>query len=1316
MICIYEADCTDFANNGLCVLQPQSCTVTETLNGEYELTLVHPLDEGMRWAQIVEGRILRAPVPAAMTPQVKLMEASSGSDTLIYRIGTPSGKRLYLRSGPGTGYKSLGLYSNGSEVVLLSSANGSWYEVTTPDGKRGYMYADYLTYVRTESSPAIATGEVVEPTQMRDQPFRIYRVVPDLTKVTVYARHIFYDLMENMIQKCAPSSTATGAAVIQEISQKCLSGHDFTFYSDLESKAEEFVVENTNPVEAILGDEGLVDNYGGELVRDWFDVYVVQRVGGDTDVTIREGKNLTGVSYDVDVSDVTTRIMPTGEDKDGNVLYLPEVYVDSELIGEYPAPKWGHLEVSEAKEVTSGDDKKTKTQCYEEMRQAAKTEFENGCDLPTITLTVDFVACENTAEYAQYASLQYIYLGDAVHVIAPRIGLSVFMRMTQYTYDCLTRKYTGVTLGTATETIESSMISARQLAAGTISGTKLAVNSIGASRLQALSVGSAQLKLAAIGTAHIQNAAITNALIANAAITYAKIEEAAIEELNASAITATKANISEIISGKVTADSLVAGAVTAEKIEAGSITSESIAAGAVTAEKIASKTITAEQLKAELITADSGLIAVGAIQTAQIADGSITTAKIVELSADVIKSGTLQTERLLLVGEGGVVYEINAASSGLSETELTDEKYQSYINGTVIVANSITAAQIAAGTITANEIAANAITAAQINVSDLFASEATIQAINAMDITGNTYLKLMVTSAVDDVQVGGRNYALGTGDAYTAESDGGARRWLYPWPCADEATAKGLYGQTVTVSFDYDSDIASGSLGLKFHHTWAQVFAFGEGQASGERFEGVFELAIPETYAENNPETVLYLEGTWDGSVTIRNLKLELGNRATDWTPAPEDPAGGVKTSCIEIADDHITVSSGGNVNIDAGSAFSVNSGSFDVVTGDFQLSLAGDDGANVVMDIDDDGHTTFKAIHAGNVREAVYGYAYFTTETMGSLSALAEYLKRTDARIVEYVMTADEYGSSVVSFGYFNGFVKITAGGHIMPPIKVDYAFSGTLWVQNGTLSALSSTGWCVETHNGKTLLDNCWFTGEVTYGVYVGNTAEVRWMNTVSKASSGAQGYTLNPFLWTRYGGTAFYYGYIPGGGIWPDSGWITASSTVFTTSGDGGSASETTTVSLTGTLGYYGSANGWHSSECFQGYTSVKGRAYACLSFDVSGVGATVKSAKLTLHRKSGAGLNRAVNLTVYGTTAARGSSPISSLTSAYASASGAIGWDSSATLDVTEAAQALKDGSIAQLVLYTGETSVYSGKVYSYHYAQFDSATLTVTYTG
>ena len=229
----------------------------------------------------------------------------------IYKITTRSGP-LHLRSGTGTNYKILGKYKKGREVIVLNKTTSSWYEVTAPDGKRGYMASQYLTFQRTETQTVQTNvsfrNQVIESRQLREQPFRIYRVVPELDKVTVYARHIFYDLLDNMVKSLKPSPSAVGASVVQSLSGACLSTHDFSFYSDLTSTAEDAEWENINPVEVLLGEGGLVEKYAAELARDWFDVFLVKRVGNDTDVSIREKKNLTGISYDVDETDVVTRM------------------------------------------------------------------------------------------------------------------------------------------------------------------------------------------------------------------------------------------------------------------------------------------------------------------------------------------------------------------------------------------------------------------------------------------------------------------------------------------------------------------------------------------------------------------------------------------------------------------------------------------------------------------------------------------------------------------------------------------------------------------------------------------------------------------------------------------------------------------------------------------------------------------------------------------------------------------------------------------------------------------------------------------------
>ena len=741
MICVYPADCADFSTNGNGTLSPLSANVTETLNGEYELELVHPIDEAGKWQRLVEGCILRAPVPAAMTPRVHFSALGDDSGAEVWRVNTDfSGAQtrkgtLRLRSGPGTKYKTLASYKHGSLVQVVTKTNSSWYEVTAPDGKHGYMSTTYLVFDHRESSASEAVSSTVEERQLRDQPFRIYRVVPEIDKITVYARHVFYDLLDNMIQSYKPSSAAVGASVVQTISSSCLSEHDFTFYSDLDSRAEDVEFVNINPVDALLGEGGVVEKYKGELTRDWWDVFLVKRVGQDSNVQIRQAKNLLGISYDVDLTDVVTRIMPTGEDADGNVLYLPELFIDSPLIGNYTHPKWIHLPVSDAKEKTDGDDQKTKQQCYASMREAVQAQYDAGCDMPTVTLNVDFINCAETEEYKEYGFLQNIYLGDAVRVIAPRIGVQVSMRMTQYTYDCLTKKYTSMTLGTVADTVEGNTISARQLPSGIITGSKLAINSVGTGALQSGSVGSVQIQMAAIETAHIQDAAISNAKIGQAAvgtaniqdasIVQAKIAEGAIGTAQIGDATIDRAKIKE---GAIGSAQIEDGVITAAHIGAGEIQEANIHDGAITHAKITDGAIRNAHIQD------------GAIDTAKIADAAITNAKIdgAAIGTANIQDGAIVRAKIL---DGEIVTakiaDLAVTGAKIADLAVTTAKIaQAAITNAQIANAAVDTAQIALGAITAALIAQGAVGTAQI--ADASITDAKIVELTANKITAGT--------------------------------------------------------------------------------------------------------------------------------------------------------------------------------------------------------------------------------------------------------------------------------------------------------------------------------------------------------------------------------------------------------------------------------------------------------------------------------------------------------------------------------------------------------------------------------------------------
>ena len=402
MIVAYSRDETDFEHNGLGPLEPVSCEVSEVLNGEWALTLKHTREDAVKCARLQIGNIIRAPVPAGFTPV--LTHGEGGTEIYRVRIYDP-GSHLLLRQKPSTSSPILGRYELGVEVVVLnahdSERDADWYECATPDGKHGYMHSAYLVYVRTEDSPEAAEGTVKEPKPLRDQLFRIAKIEPELDSVTVYARHIFYDLMDNLVGPYKVEG-ATGEAAAQGILANCRGEHSFVMHSDLTGTGDADFTDK-NPVEALLGSEGLCEVWKGELARDWWDVYAVQRVGRDTDVVVRQGKDLLALSGEMDVTNVMTRIVPVGQTKDGEPLYLPEVYVENEDDPQdYGVVKWGKLDVSDAK---VGKDGMTQAQAFEKMREAAREEFEKGCDAMDYTLEVDFVNLGRVEEYAQTTTL-----------------------------------------------------------------------------------------------------------------------------------------------------------------------------------------------------------------------------------------------------------------------------------------------------------------------------------------------------------------------------------------------------------------------------------------------------------------------------------------------------------------------------------------------------------------------------------------------------------------------------------------------------------------------------------------------------------------------------------------------------------------------------------------------------------------------------------------------------------------------------------------------------------------------------------------------
>lgn len=270
------------------------------------------------------------------------------------------------------------------------------------------------------------------------QPFRIYYVKPSMKEISVNARHIFYDLLDNQCKPISHSGTATAAlAALQAAFAYPM---PFSFDTDI-SLTGKMNTGRMNPVQALLSDDeeatSFVKGYGGELLRDGFRVSLKAALGQDRGVAIRYGKNLVGLEVTEDESEVKTRIVCYG--KNGSAT------LDSPHLGDYIYPKI-HTLTEENKSVS-------------EVQAEGQKLLDEGCDIPSINIKVDFVALEKTVEYREYAVLEEVFLGDMVTVINTKMGFRKRAKVISYEWDCLLEQYNDVELGDFIPTLAASVTS-----------------------------------------------------------------------------------------------------------------------------------------------------------------------------------------------------------------------------------------------------------------------------------------------------------------------------------------------------------------------------------------------------------------------------------------------------------------------------------------------------------------------------------------------------------------------------------------------------------------------------------------------------------------------------------------------------------------------------------------------------------------------------------------------------------------------------------------------------------------------------------------
>lgn len=339
-------------------------------------------------------------------------------------------------------------YEHNGDITLLPSAatthailNGAWTEeLTHPIDSEGRW-----KYITEEAV-------VKMPSFNGDQLYRIKEVSKQDSGVTATMEPIFYDAMNDCFLEDVRPTGKNGKDALDIM---LAPNSKYSGQSDI-TRASTAYYQYVNFMEALNGDidQSFINRWGGEILFDNFTVIVNERVGADNGVELRYGKNIPqdGMSYEVDIRDVVTRIYPkayNGRTMTGNG------HVDSPLIENYPTVKTVTMTFENVKlaEDLQGDPEDTDIVCdTQEELDAALTaqcnaQYEAGIDKPVVTINADMVLLQNTEQYKDVEMLESVSLGDTIHCINTHLDITTDARVIELEYDSIKKKVTAVTIG-----------------------------------------------------------------------------------------------------------------------------------------------------------------------------------------------------------------------------------------------------------------------------------------------------------------------------------------------------------------------------------------------------------------------------------------------------------------------------------------------------------------------------------------------------------------------------------------------------------------------------------------------------------------------------------------------------------------------------------------------------------------------------------------------------------------------------------------------------------------------------------------------------
>ncbi|CAM2758810.1 phage protein [Streptococcus acidominimus] len=281
--------------------------------------------------------------------------------------------------------------------------------------------------------------------------------------IEIYAKHISFRLEGAVLKSAISISEANARTALAQWKNNLVSDTVFDIDSDITTTGSfAWAIDKvTNAREALGGVSGsILDVYGGEYEFDNQLVKLHKQMGRKAPIVLEYGRNIQEIEVDDDDSEAYNSILPFAkitqqeDEKSIEVLTtLPEIYIDGPFIGDYQRRIIKQVDFS-----TKFDSEKNKP-TVEKLRSLAMSYVKsNEVGKPKTTIDVKYVDLASTLDYADMQVMEEVELCDILPLYYPKFGItSANEKVVKTVYDVYNDEYISLTLGTIGQTLRSQL-------------------------------------------------------------------------------------------------------------------------------------------------------------------------------------------------------------------------------------------------------------------------------------------------------------------------------------------------------------------------------------------------------------------------------------------------------------------------------------------------------------------------------------------------------------------------------------------------------------------------------------------------------------------------------------------------------------------------------------------------------------------------------------------------------------------------------------------------------------------------------------------